>query len=114
MRGQEEMKGMANGRRASSETFTHDHFIFYGHYLAMIPLFQDIGLSRIGHRLHKIRYTVQSFISYASPAYNLSSDHSHAAGDKTLAPKENNHGKLRLLSETRTQRGVWVMEENRL
>ncbi|PBK62826.1 hypothetical protein ARMSODRAFT_980455 [Armillaria solidipes] len=46
----EGQKGRANGRRASSEPFAHDHFIFHGHYLAMIPLFQDVGLSRIAAR----------------------------------------------------------------
>ncbi|PBL04454.1 hypothetical protein ARMGADRAFT_54727 [Armillaria gallica] len=40
----------------------HDHFIFHGHYLAMISLFQDAELSRIGAQ---VRYIVQLFISYA-------------------------------------------------
>lgn len=48
--GQGDMKGRTNGRRAGNEPLTHDHFMFHGHYLAMITLFQDVGLSGIGAR----------------------------------------------------------------
>ncbi|KAK0214176.1 hypothetical protein IW262DRAFT_303711 [Armillaria fumosa] len=42
----------ANGRRASSEPSLDVDFIFHGHYLAMISLFQEM-------EMHKIRHTDQ-------------------------------------------------------
>ncbi len=78
----------------------HDHFIFHGHYLAMISLFQNAELSRIGAQ---VRYIVQSFISYASPAYNSSSD---TTGDQKACAKESGHEKLRSVGNANEPRRV--------